>query len=91
MKIKPLNDFVILKGEETVEVTDSGIYLPEKKDDTPITGYVEDWGSEWDGITLPKGTKVWYKMWAGEDVLVEGVKYRLVHKKDLIAFFDYTN
>lgn len=80
--LKPVNDFILIIPEGLEEKTDSGIILVEKRSDVPCTGIVVDPGTH---PTLKKDMKVWFKMWAGEDVTYKGTKYKLIHPKDLIA------
>ena len=81
--IKPLNDYVILTIEkEKDRKTDGGVYLPEEiKSDVPNKGTVIDGGVS----GLEPGTLVYFKMWAGDDIIYQDKTYKLVHYKDLIA------
>lgn len=68
--------------EEKEEKLESGIYLPGLRKDIPNFGIVAQSGIE----SVPKGVKIWYRMWAGEDIDFEGKKYKAVHAKDLLAY-----
>lgn len=90
--IKPLGDYVLVEPEKLEEQTAGGIILPEMKKDKPQTGKLVA-----DCDLLPAGTKIWFKMWAGEPVEYmkddKRVKfgkvkmdYLLIRWKDIIAY-----
>lgn len=84
--IKALNTFVIIEPEHNEEkVLESGIVLPELRRDIPQVGRVIDVPTTMNP-TLTVGLRVWYKMWAGDEVEYDKKKYRIVHIKDLIAY-----
>lgn len=84
-EIKALENYVIIKpdgvGEQALE---SGIILPELRKNVPSSGTIVDIKAN--APELHKGVKVWYKMWAGQDVEYEKEKLIMVHIKDLIAY-----
>lgn len=87
--IKPIGDYVLVEPEKIEDKTESGIILPEMKKDRPQTGIVIDYpipNPPTQTRHLKPGTKVWFKMWAGEPVKYEGKDYLLIHRKDLIAY-----
>ena len=101
--IKPIGEYVLIEPDKIEDKTESGIFLPEMKKDRPQTGtVVEDFVTPQKGNTVyivPKGAKVWFKMWAGEpieyfkdDKRVKFGKvkkdYLLIHRKDIIAYED---
>ena len=80
--IKTLNDFVLIVPDKPEEKQlESGIYLPEVTREVPQTGTLfEDWND------LQAGTRVWYRMWAGQDLKYGNQTLKSVHKKDLLAY-----
>lgn len=89
-EIKALENYVIIKpdgvGEQELE---SGIILPELRKNLPSSGTIVDIKAN--TPELQKGVKVWYKMWAGQDVEYEKEKLIMVHIKDLIAYEQKNN
>lgn len=98
--IKPIGDYVLVDVDKQDEQTQGGIILPTQKKDQPQTGTVIDISvnaAEKVLVDFKPGIKIWFKMWAGEDVeyLKEDKrvkfgsvkkKYKLIHLKDIIAF-----
>lgn len=83
--LKTLNNYVLIELEPPKETTlESGIILPELRKDVPQTGTIVSVPSGNHGLT--EGQKVWFKMWAGQDVEYAKKKYKSVHIKDLIAY-----
>lgn len=80
--IRPLGDYVLILPDSLEEKLPSGIILPEKQSDTPVTGIV----IASNNIYKIVKRKVWFKMWAGEDVKYKNRAYKLVHIKDIIAY-----
>ena len=79
--IKPLGNNVLILPDKQEKKTDSGIYLPEEKRDVPVVGKVIDGGTS----NLENRSRVQFKMWAGESVMIAGKKYLLVDIKDIIG------
>jgi len=84
-KIQPLSDRVLLKGVEAEKVTKSGIFIPETahKDRPYIYEVVAVGpGKEVDGkiipITLKQGEKVVSGQYSGDEVEIDGTKFKLV-------------
>ena len=85
--IKPIGEYVLIEPDKIEDKTESGIFLPEMKKDRLQTGTVVNYLIPF-SPNLKKGTRIWFKMWAGEPIKYEGKDYLLIHKKDLIAFED---
>lgn len=87
--IKTLNDFVLIIPDKPEEKQlESGIYLPEVTREVPQTGTLFEL---WDipaKFTLQAGTRVWYRMWAGQDLKYGNQTLKSVHKKDILAYED---
>ena len=84
-QIQPLSDRVLLKGVEAEKVTKSGIYIPEtaQKERPYIYEVVAVGpGKTVDGkivpITLEVGDKVISGQYSGDEVEVDGIKYKIV-------------
>ncbi len=84
MQIQPLNDNVLLRLVEAEEVTKGGIILPDTAKETPAEGIVEAIAADaTDEVAI--GDRVLYKRFSGEEIKVDGTKYRLVPVGDLLA------
>lgn len=92
-KLTPTAGYVMIKPEEAVEKTQSGIYLPDNaKEEKPQKGEVLAIGdSEYtDGGFERKspakvGQTVIYKKWGGNEVKIDGQEYLFVKFEDILA------
>lgn len=91
--IKTLGNYVLIKPDENKEKqTEGGIILPELRKEVPQSGIVVSLPvGEWQITSDPQpiikeGTRVWFKMWAGQDITYEKQHYKSVHIKDIIAY-----
>ncbi|MDQ5981430.1 MAG: chaperonin GroES [Patescibacteria group bacterium] len=96
MKIKPLSDKVVVKLLEAKEMTSGGIYLPETGQEESHVAEVMAVG---DGRVIDNGTlvkpgvQVGQKVvirgkWAGDNVTVDGVEYKVVGENDVLAILE---
>lgn len=90
MTLQPLGDRVLVKIDVEKEVRPSGIMLPdtaEKK--TKAQGIVVSLGGGEDllKLNLKEGDKVLFGKYAGDDVELEEVKYKIVSHDDILAVF----
>lgn len=95
MKLRPLGDHVVVKPLEAEDKTPGGIVLPDSAKEKPTKGEVIAVGK---GRTLPngrnvdpqvkKGDKVYYGRYAGTEVKVDGVEYKIVTENDILAVIE---
>ena len=91
MKLRPLLDKVVLKREEAVETTKSGIMLPDSAKEKPEVSVIVAVGPGGlvDGkevvMTLKAGEKVITAKYAGTQVKLDGVEYTIVSQSDILA------
>ncbi|MCK5800183.1 MAG: co-chaperone GroES [Deltaproteobacteria bacterium] len=86
MEIQPLNDLVMLRQIEAADVSAGGIIMPESAKEAPAEGTVTAIAADAsDEIAI--GDRVIYKKYSGEEIVVDGVTYRLVPADDLLAKF----
>lgn len=71
----------VLIQDQNNKVTQGGLALPDKQDNTPSIGIVMVATKE-----LKMGTTVWYKHFAGEEVGWNNLKLKAVHVDDIIAW-----
>lgn len=94
MKLKPLNDKVVLKHQESEEKTQSGIYLPDSAKEKPQEALVVAVGPGKceDGkcmqMQVKEGDKVIYSKYAGTEVKLDGEEYIVVSQSDIIAIVE---
>ena len=92
MALKPLQDRIVIKVIEDPEQTSGGIFIPDRAKEKPQKGEVVAVG---EGKTNDKGEKepmevkvgdiVLYAKYAGTDVKMDGVEYKILSIKDALA------
>jgi chaperonin GroES len=91
MKLKPLEDRVVLKRQEAEEKTQSGIILPDSAKEQPQTAVViaVGEGKEVDGhkvkMQVKAGDTVIYSKYSGTEVKLEEEEFIIVSQNDIIA------
>jgi chaperonin GroES len=95
MKVKPLQDRVIVKRIEEEETTKGGIIIPDTAKEKPIEGEVIavgggkllDTGKK-QPLEVKKGDKVLFGKYAGTDIQVEGEEHLIMREDDIIAIIE---
>jgi chaperonin GroES len=94
LKIKPLDDRVVVEATEAETKTKGGIVLPEAAKEKPQQGRVVAVGPgrmNKDGERIPpnlkKGDTVVYGKYSGTDVKVEGTEYKIMRESEILAKF----
>lgn len=81
--IKPLGDRVLIQPQPTEEKTVSGIIIPDSCKETQFHGEVIAVGN--DVTELHAGDVVLYNKHIGTEYESDGIKYMIVHEKDVLA------
>jgi len=95
MKVKPLQDRVIVKRIEEEETTKGGIIIPDTAKEKPIEGEVLavgggkllDTGNK-QPLEVKKGDKVLFGKYAGTEIQVEGEEHLIMREDDIIAIIE---
>ena len=95
IKLKPLDDYVVLKPVEEEEKSEGGIVLPDTAKEKPQKGKVLAAGP---GKMLPNGDRrplsvktgdmVLFGKWGGSDVKIEGEELKILKESDILARFE---
>ena len=95
MALKPLQDRIVIKVIEDTEQTSGGIFIRDSAKEKPQKGEVVAVG---EGKTNEKGEKeplevkvgdiVLYAKYAGTDVKMDGVEYKILSIKDALAIVE---
>jgi chaperonin GroES len=95
MKLKPLNDRVVVKRIEEEEKTAGGIIIPDTAKEKPIQGEVLAVGSGKlmeDGSRRPlyvkAGDRVLFGKYAGTDIKIEGDELLIMREDDILAVIE---
>jgi chaperonin GroES len=95
MKLKPLNDRVLVKRLESEEKTAGGLYIPDTAKEKPSKGQVvaagpgklADDGSRI-AMAVKKGDEVLFNKYAGTEVKLDGVEHLVMREEDILAIID---
>ncbi|MDX1777535.1 MAG: co-chaperone GroES [Thermodesulfobacteriota bacterium] len=92
MKIRPLQDRIIVKRIEEEEKTKGGIIIPDSAKEKPMEGEVIAVGS---GKVLDNGTKyapevkagdrVLFGKYSGTEVKIDGVEHLIMREDDILG------
>ena len=92
MKVKPLNDRVLVKRTEELTVTKGGILIPDTAKEKPIEGKIVAVGpgkmsEQGQRMTLQvkEGDKVLFGKYSGTEIKVEGEEYLMMREEDILA------
>ncbi len=92
MKIRPLQDRIIVKRVDEEETTKGGIIIPDTAKEKPQEGKVIAVGkgkvSE-DGklqkLDVKKGDKVLFSKYAGTEINIEGTEHLIIREDDVLG------
>jgi chaperonin GroES len=95
MKIRPLQDRILVKRLESEEKTASGIIIPDNAKEKPMEGEVIAVGSGKkldDGTTraleVKSGDKVLFSKYAGSEVKIDGTEHLILREDDLLGIIE---
>ena len=95
IKLQPLGDRVVIRRDESDEITSGGIVLPDSAKDKPSRGTIVSIG---DGRLLDDGSRGDFQVKVGDHVLfsnygidtftVDGEEMLLAHESEILAIID---
>ena len=92
MSIKPLADRIVIKIIEDTEQTSGGIFIPDSAKEKPQKGEVVAVGlgkigenGEREPMDVNVGDIILYAKYAGTDIKMDGVEYKILSIKDALA------
>ena len=95
MKLKPLNDRVLVKRLEGEDKTAGGLYIPDTAKEKPSKGEVVAVGpgkTADDGkaiaMTVKAGDKVLFNKYAGTEIKLDGVEHLVMREDDILAVIE---
>jgi chaperonin GroES len=95
MKVKPLNDRVLVKRTEELTVTKGGIVIPDTAKEKPIEGKVVSVGpgkmseqGQRMALQVKAGDKVLFGKYSGTEIKVEGEEYLMMREEDILAIIE---
>ena len=95
MKIRPLQDRILVQRLEEEEKTKGGIIIPDTAKEKPAEGKVVAVGNGKlgdDGKRIPleikKGDKVLFGKYSGTEVKIEGEEYLIMREDDILGVIE---
>ena len=89
MKIKPLDERVLIKPQPEEEKTASGLIIPDTAKEKKYQGDVIAVGTNKELKEIIKvGDVVLYGRYAGDEIKVDGEDYILLNRKDILAIVE---
>ncbi len=95
MKLKPLNDRVLVKRLESEEKTAGGLYIPDTAKEKPSRGVVVAAGPGKradDGkllaTTVKAGDTVLFSKYAGTEIKLDGEEHLVMREDDILAIIE---
>jgi chaperonin GroES len=92
MKVRPLNDRILVKRLEEEETTKGGIIIPDSAKEKPAEGEViavgkgkiNDKGDRVE-LDVKVGDRVLFSKYGGTDVKLDGVDHLIMREDDILA------
>jgi len=95
LKIRPLNDKIVVKRVEAEAKTKGGIVLPDTAKEKPKEGVVVSVGSgkllengSRAAFTVKEKDRIIFSSYAGTEVKVDGEEYLILSEDDVLAVID---
>ena len=92
MKIRPLQDRVVVERVEALQKSAGGLYIPDTAQEKPQEGVVIAVGTGKrleDGTLiqpdLKKGDRVLFSKYAGNEVTIDGKEYSIMREDDILG------
>jgi chaperonin GroES len=95
MKLKPLEDRIVVKPNEAETKTSGGIVLPDSAKEKPLMGKVIAVGpgrmldsGKRGGMSVKKNDVVLFGKYGGSDVEVDGTEYKILRESELLGIVE---
>jgi chaperonin GroES len=95
MKLRPLDDRVVIKQSEAEEKTTGGIILPDTAKEKPQIGKVIAVGpgkllddGKRNKMSVKKNDEVIYAKYIGSEVEIDGDKFVVLHESDVLGIIE---
>ncbi len=95
MKIRPLQDRILVQPIREKEVRKSGIIIPDSAQEKPIEGRIKAVGAGKVGddgkrvkLDVKVGDKVLYSKYGGTEIKIEGDDYLLMREDDILGIVE---
>ncbi len=95
MKLRPLQDRILVKRVEEEATTKGGIIIPDTAKEKPAEGKVAAVGSGRIGedgkriaLEIKKGDKILFSKYGGTEIKIEGEEYLIMREEDVLGIIE---
>jgi chaperonin GroES len=95
MKLRPLQDRILVKRVEEEEKTKGGIIIPDTAKEKPAEGKVVavgkgklDENGKRIALEIKKGDRILFGKYSGTEVKIEGEEYLIMREEDVLGVID---
>ncbi|MFC1826051.1 co-chaperone GroES [Thermodesulfobacteriota bacterium] len=95
MKLRPLNDRILVKRVEEVEKTKGGIIIPDSAKEKPAEGVVISVGKGAIGpegkripLEVKKGDRILFGKYGGQEINVEGEEFMIMSEQEVLCVIE---
>ena len=95
MKLRPLQDRILVQRVEEETTTRGGIIIPDTAKEKPIEGKVVAVGKGKTGddgkriaLEIKKGDKILFSKYGGTDIKIEGEEYLIMREDDVLGIIE---
>ncbi len=98
MKLRPLDDRIVIKQSDAEEKTTGGIILPSIAKEKPQTGKIIATGpgkmldsGKRSKMSVKNNDKVIYAKYIGNEIEIDGEEYVILHESDILGIVENRN
>jgi chaperonin GroES len=95
MKIRPLQDRIVVRRVQEEEKTKGGIIIPDSAKEKPIEGEVLAVGSgkiteggKLVALDVKKGDRILFGKYAGNEVKIDGVEHLILREEEILGVIE---
>ena len=95
MKLRPLQDRVLVRRVEPETKTSGGIFIPDMAQEKPVEGEViatgpgtRDEHGKLHPLDVKTGDRVLFGKWAGSEIKLDGKELTIVKESDIMGVLD---
>ena len=89
MKLKPVDDRILVRPTKNEEKTSAGIILPDTAKEKPQEGEVVAVGTDEEmQKTFKVGDRVLFSKYGGNEIKLEGQEYLILSRSDVLAIVE---
>ena len=95
MKLRPLQDRILVQRVEEEEKTKGGIIIPDTAKEKPAEGKVfavgkgkVDENGKHIAMEIKKGDRILFGKYSGTEVKIDGVEYLIMREDDVLGIID---